>query len=321
VDTGYGKTNENSRMKNRIIEAVVLTLLFVLSSSPARATHLPDTSPGIKTVVAKVGATQITREDIIHAILIEKFYKSPPLSEADALFNIMQDAIAREVARSVGIDVAPSEIPQKFPFVDQYAPSDKEDLEAQGSLPPQKQPFHVDHDSYAQLYFIPKLVNQKLRRYYNTSSFLHRKERERINEALQLAISGKSFAEAANQTGLMAARHELKNKDIGSAAATSTKAQVDKHLPKKDTLFDILNKLAPGSIHPNILQDEDGYRVLRLIARDGQKYTIETIEATRLPFEDWLKESASTLQITISDDALKTEVKRIHPGIDWVQRL
>jgi hypothetical protein len=308
-------------MNNRIIEAVVLALLFALSSSPARATHLPDTSPGIKTVVAKVGATQITREDIIHAILIEKFYKSPSLSEADALFNIMQDAIAREVARSAGIDVAPSEIPQRFPFIDQYTPGGKEDLDAQGSLPPQEQPFHVDHDSYAQLYFVPKIINQKLRRYYNTSSFLHRNERERINEALQLAISGNSFAEAAKQTGLVTARHELKNKDIRLPASQTPTLPVDKHLPKKDTLFDILNKLAPGSIHPNILQDEDGYRVLRLIARDGQRYTIETIEAIRLPFEDWLKERASTLQITISDDALKTEMKRNHPGIDWVQRL
>ena len=321
MDTDYGKISENSRMNNRIIEAVAVALLFALSSSPARAAHLPDTAPSIKTVVAKVGASQITREDIIHMILIEKFYKSPPLSEADALFNIMQNVIAREVARSVGIDVAPSEIPQSFPFVDQYSPSGKEDFSAQGNLPSQEQPFHVDHDSYAQLYFVPKVVNQKLRRYYNTSSFLHSKERESINQALQLALSGKSFADAAKQTGLMTSRHELENKDMVAPAARSAALQPDKHLPKKDTLFDILNKLAPGSIHPNILQDEDGYRALRLIARDGQKYTIETIEAARLPFDDWLKERASTLQITISDDALKTEVKRNHPGIDWVQRM
>lgn len=308
-------------MNIKIIEAVAIVLLFALSSTPARAAHLPDTAPSIKNVVAKVGTIQVTREDIIHLILIEKFYKSPPLSEADALFNIMQNVITREVAHSVGIDVSPSEIPQSFPFVDQYSPSGKEDFSAQGNLPSQEHPFHVDQVSYAQLYVVPKLINQKLRRYYNTSSFIHSKERERINQALQLALSGKSFAEAAKQTGLKAFRHELDNKDIRSLTARNSTLQVDKHLPKKDTLLDILNKLAPGSVHPNILQDEEGYQVLRLIDRNGQKYIIETIEATRLPFEDWLTERTGTLEIMISDDALKTEVKRIHSGTDWVQRL
>lgn len=308
-------------MNNRKYEIVALALLLALSSSPARSTHLPDTTPGIKTVLAKVGARQITREDIIHMILIEKFYKSPPLSEADALFIVMQDAIAHEVAHSVGIDVTPSETPLNSPFVDQFTPTGAEDKKAQGTLPPQEQSFHVDQGSYAQLYVVPKMIDRKLRRYYSTSSYLHRKERESINQALQLAISGKSFAEAASKTGLVAARHELENKNIELPAALLPKLPVDRHLPKQDTVFDILNKLAPGEIHPDIIQDENGYRVLRLIARNGQKYSIETIEATKPPFEDWLKERTSTLDITISDDALKREVKRDYPNIDWVERL
>jgi hypothetical protein len=308
-------------MNSRKFKISVLALLLALSSSPSRATHLPDDTLGIKTVVAKVGERPITREDIIHMILIEKFYKSPPLSEADALFNIMQDAIAHEVAHSVGIDVTPSETPLDSPFVDQFTPTGVEDKKAQGKLPPQEQPFHVDHGSYAQLYVVPKMIDRKLRRYYSTSSYLHNKERERIYQALQLAISGKSFAEAANETGLMTARYELENKDIETPTAMVSKLSIDKHLPKKDTVFDILGKLAPGEIHPDIFQDENGYRVLRLIARNGQKYTFETIDAARPQFENWLKERTNTLDITISDEALKRELKRLYPNIDWVKRL
>ena len=307
-------------MNNRIFETVALALLLALSSCSARASHLPDSTPDIKTVVAIIGARQITREDIIHMILIEKFYKSPPLSEADALLNIMQDAITQEIAHSVGIDVAPSETPQKFPFVDQYTPLETEDFKSQASLPPHEQAFHVDHDSYAQLYVVPKIFDRKLRRYYNTSSFLHRKERESINQALQLVVAGKSFVEAASKTGLMIARHELDGKDIELPASMVSVLQVDKHLPKRDTLFDILSKLAPGGIHPDILQEEDGYQVLRLVSRSGQRYTIETIQAIKLPFEDWIKERAATLQITITDDALKNEIKRDYPDIYWVER-
>lgn len=308
-------------MNDRIIETTALALILALSSSPARATHLPDTTPGIKTVVAKVGERPITREDIIHMMQIEKFYKSPELSESDALFIVMQDAIAHEIAHSVGINVTPSETPIKSPFVDQFTPSGVEDKKAQGTLPLKEQPFHVDHGSYAQLYVVPKMIDRKLRRYYNASSYLHSTERERINQALQLAISGKSFAEAANETGLMTARHELEDQDMGLPAAPVPTLPVDKHHPKQDTLFDILNKLAPGEINPNILQDQDRYRVLRLISRNGRKYTIETIEAAKPQYEDWLKERASKLDITISDDNLKREVKRDYPNIDWVERL
>ena len=308
-------------MNDHNFVTVSLALLLALAAMPARSAPPPDAARDIKTVVAKVGERPITREDIIHMILIEKYYKSPPLSEADALFDVMQDAIAQEVANSVGINVTPSETPLNSPFVNQYTPRGKEDIKEQAVLPPHEQAFHVDQLSYAQLYVVPKMIDRKLRRYYNTSSYLHRNERERINHALQLAISGKSFADAANETGLVTVRHELKNKDTGISAAQIPDMPVDRHLPKKGSVFDILDKLAPGEIHTDILQDEDGYRVLRLIARNGQRYSIETIEAPKQQFEDWLRERAGKLNIEVSDDTLKREVKRHYPGIDWVERL
>ncbi|MEO8332400.1 MAG: hypothetical protein ABI479_08190 [Gallionella sp.] len=302
-------------------DTAALALLFALSSAPAHSAPPPGSELSINTVVAQVGESPITREDIIHVMQIEKFYKSPPLSEADALFIIMQDAIAHEVAHSVGVDVSPSETPVSYPFIDEFTPAGKEDFKAQGTLPLQEQPFHVNHPSYAKLYVVPKIVDRKLRRYYSTSSFLHSKDRERISQALQLVNSGKSFAEAANATGLMTARHELESKDIKLPAALMPKLPVDKRLPSKDTIFDILNKLSPDAIYPDIIEGEDGYRVLRLIARNGQKYSIETIEALKPQFETWLKERASNFPITISNDTLKREVKRDYHGIDWVERL
>lgn len=310
-------------MHNRKFDTAVLALLLALSSSPAHST-LPlaaTPTPSVKAVVAKVGVRPITREDIIHMIQIEKFYKSPALSEADALFIIMEDAIANEVAHSFGVGVNESEAPINSPFIDQFTPPGGEDIKAQATLPPDEQAFHVDQSAYAQLYVVPKITNRKLRHYYSTSSYLYRSERARINQALQLIISGKSFAEAASATGLMTARHELKNKAIALPAALIPNLPADRHMPQNDPLFDILNQLAPGAIHPNIIADDDGYRVLRLIDRNDEKYTIEIIEAVKPTFETWLKERARTLRITISDDALKRDVKRDYPGIDWVRRL
>jgi hypothetical protein len=294
-------------------------LLLALPSLPAHSA--PPAAPGVKTVVAKVGESPITREDILHMMQIEKFYKSPPLSEADALFIVMQDYIAHEVAHSAGLDVTRPEIPKDFPFVEQYTPPGSEDFKAQATVPPDKQPFHVDHASYAQLYVVPKMINHKLRRYFDTTAGIHTAERERIENAQRLAASGKSFAEAANAAGLMHARLELESKAIEVPPAMVSSLQVSQSIPENDPIFDILSKLAPGAVHPGIIEDDDGYRLLRLISRNGNKYTVEIIEATKSHFDTWLMKRARALRITISDDALKRDIKRDYPNIDWVKRL
>ncbi len=305
----------------RKFELVVLTLLLALFSIASQAAHLPNDAPGVKKVIAKVGERPITREDIIHLIQIEKFYNSPPLSEADALYIVMQAAIAQEIAHSVGIEVTSTEIPKQYPFVDQFTPAGMEDKKVQSDTPLQEQQFHVDHGSYAQLYIVPKLIDRKLRNYYKNSSYLHRFERVDINQALQKVMSGKSFAEASKETDLLVARHELENKEVSIPASSLPLKPTDKHLPKRESLFDILDKLEPGEIYPAIYQDNDGYRVIRLISRHGIKYSIETIEALKPGFENWLKVHASKLVITVNDDTLKHELKRIYPDIDWVERL
>ena len=299
--------------------ALVLALLLALPSLPVHSA--PAAAPDVKAVVAKVGERPITREDILHTMQIERFYKSPPLSEADALFIVMQDSIVHEVAHSVGVDVTPPETPKAFPFVKQFTPPGSEDFKAQATVPPNEQPFHVNDAAYAQLYVVPKIINRKLRRYFNTTAGIHTAERARIEKAQRLAVSGKSFAEAANATGLMTARLELESKAIEVPPAMVSSLQISQSMPQNDPIFDILNKLAPGAIHPGIIEDDDGYRLLRLVSRNDHKYSVEIIEAAKSHFDTWLVKRAKALRITISDDALKRDIKRDYPDIDWVKRL
>lgn len=306
-------------MYNQRFYALVLSLMLALPSLPVHSA--PPAAPGIKAIVAKVGERTITREDILHTMQIEKFYKSPALSEADALFIVMQDSIAHEVAHSVGVDVTPPETPEDFPFVDQFTPPGGEDFKAQENLPLHDQAFHVNDTAYAQLYVVPKIINRKLRRYFNTTAGIHTAELARIEKAQRLAVSGKSFAEAANATGLMTARLELESKAIEVPPAMVSSLQVSQSMPQNDPIFDILKKLAPGVIHPGIIEDDDGYRLLRLISRNNHKYSVEIIEAAKSQFDTWLMKRAKALRITISDDVLKRDIKRDYPDIDWVKRL
>jgi hypothetical protein len=299
----------------------VLALSVIGTAAAALAEPVPSAGSSIKTVIAKVGERDITREDVMHMIQIEQFYKTSVLSEADALFSIMQDAIVHEVAHSVGVDVSAKETPKKFPFIDEYTPSGGEDFKAQEKLPLKDQSFHVDHNSYAQLYVVPKIVDRKLHKYYNTTTQLHSKAMDNITKALELVTSGQSFTDAAKATGLMYARQEFEHKDSAPTASSQPKLTQAKSSSSNTTLYDVLKDLKPGEIHEHIINIGDRYQVTRLISRNNDMYATETIEAVKPPFEAWLNETSSSLPVSILDDGLKSAIKQNHAKIPWVARL
>lgn len=215
----------------------LLALSIAGISLPAFAEPAPPASQSIKTVVAKVGVRDITREDLMHMIQIEQFYKTTPLSEADALYSIMQDAIAHEVARSVGVNVSAKETPKQFPFIDEYTPSGGEDFKSQEVLPLKQQSFHVDHNSYAQLYIVPKIIDRKLHKYYSTTSQLHGDEMDSITKALELVTSGQSFTDAAKATGLKYSRQEFEHKDAAPTPPSKPKLTTNKSSSSPMTLL------------------------------------------------------------------------------------
>lgn len=286
--------------------------MLVLYTLPTLAQPAINVANG-KDVVARVGASTIARADIKYKIQLEQTYGSPVIADETALVSVMQDAIEREVARSVGADTSAAEITELSRFAD-------ENSKAPEILQRIKGVFGEDKAAYARLYLSPKIVNRKLRHYYNTSAQIHRTQRAHIEQAFQLVNAGKTFEEAAKSTGLATLRQALENK------AVELPDEFKRYQPEYRTLppaplFAVLDKLAPGAINPDIIEDDSGYRVIRLIARDGAKYTIETIGVVKSPFEIWFNEQSQKLRITISDAVLKRAVKMNYPNVSWVGRL
>lgn len=326
-------------MGNLTMNTAALALLLTFIAAPALAKSAQTKAPPAKTtstkpapakaaaampywksVVAKVAEQEVTREDLLHLIQIEQAY-GYPLSESNALITAIKNAITHEVAHSVNVEITAAETPQHFPIVDQHTPgSGTPDSKLVDSLPADKQPFHVDHNSYAKLYVVPKMLERKLRNFYSTASDLHPAEQEHIEQALQLALSGKSFSETAKATGMATAQHELTEKEIELTVGLEQRLPANRNLPK-NALFATLNQLTPGKVLPSILEDESGFRVIRLIEHHDSTYNIETIEVAKPTFESWLKNRARSLSIVINDEKLKNTVKLEHPNIDWVSRL
>lgn len=321
-------------MGNRTIHIALLALLFTCLAVPALAKN-PQTKPAKvksesdkpataskpstpygRVVLAKVADQSITREDLIHMIQIEKAYSSTE-SEPTALMMLMKDVIFQEVARSVGVEIPPAEIPTHFPIIDQFTPDNPAQL--QETLPADKQPFHVGHADYARLYLLPRMLFPKLHKHYASGSNLHPVEKERIERAFQLISSGKSFGEAARETGLTSTVQKLTPRDILLPNGLTQRLPPTRNMPK-NPLLTTLDQLSTGELIPRILEDEEGYRVIRLLDRIGA-YNIEVIAIAKPPFDTWFSERTRNLSIVINDEKLKNAIKAAYSNVEWVSRL
>lgn len=326
-------------MGNRTIHIAVLALLLTCFAVPALAKTVKanpvqgkaspvkpesdkpaatskQTTPYGRVVLAKVADQAITREDLIHMIQIEKAYSST-VSEPTALMMLMKDVIFEEVARSVGVEIPPAEIPTHFPIIDQFTPANPAQL--QETLPADKQPFHVGHADYARLYLLPRMLFPKLHIHYTSGSDLHPVEKGRIEQAFQSVRSGKSFGEAAREAGLTSTVQKLTAKDILLPSGLVQRLPQTRNMPK-NPLLTTLDQLSPGEIVPKILEDEGGYRVIRLLDRIGA-YNIEVIAIAKPPFDTWFSERTRNLSIAINDEKLKNAIKAAYSNVEWVSRL
>lgn len=286
------------------------SVLLVLHALPTLAQPV---AVNEKAVVARVGTSTITRADILYKIQIEQAYDSATLPETAALVSVMQDAIEREVAKKVGVDATETEIAELSRFAD-------ENSRASEILQRVKAVFGEDQAGYARLYLSNKIVNRKLRHYYSTSTRIHRAERTRIEQVLLLVNAGNTLAEAAKSTGLTMLRQELEIKAIEFPTELKRYQPQNQTVPE-NPLFAMLNQMQPGAINPSIIEDDNGYRVLRLITRDDTRYTIETIGVSKPPFEDWFVQRVKTLHIEIDDATLRRDVRQTYPDISWLGQL
>ncbi len=85
-------------------------------------------------------------------------------------------------------------------------------------------------------------------------------------------------------------------------------------------MVSILEALSIGEIYKNIVEDDYGYRVVRLKGRDGSKYSVEAIAVKKRPFDVWFKTHAAKILIKILDKELQREIASKHPNVWWVKK-
>jgi hypothetical protein len=268
---------------------VLITVFFAQTAWPGE----------INKKVAFVGKTTITEKDISYKVQIEKTYGNEGATREVALISLVNDAIEYETAKIYGVSITQEELN----FFKRYV---NEQTKAPEILHKVKLLFGDDLSSYERIYLAPKIMNSKLHDFYSRSPEIHKKERSLIERAYSLVVAGRGFEEAAQECGMEFSTFKIE--------AKGTFFQLDPLIPILETLF-------PGDIYRNIVEDDYKYRIIRLIERSSETYSVEGIAVNKQPIDEWFREEAAKIEIEIIDADLKENIKTKYPGIWWVKKL
>ena len=263
--------------------------------------------------VGLVGKTAIKEKDNSYKLQVEKAYGNEGATREAALISLINDTIEHEIATTYGITITAEEIDSFKRYVD-------ENTKAPEILEKVRLAFRDDQASYERIYLAPKIMNWKLRSFYSRNPEFHRSAMLLIEKAYGLVSSGKRFQDAAEECGLQSSTFDIG--DQGGAVAKELQGYiVQNNTPAKVPLLPILESLTPGEIYRNIVEDDNSYRVIRLINRDGNKYSVEAITVNKQPFEEWLRKEAAKIEIEIIDPELKIAIKTKYPDLWWVKEI
>jgi hypothetical protein len=260
----------------------------------------------------RVGRTEITTTDIAHRFGVEKAYGNKTVDRETALVSLVHDALESEVAAAHDTGPTKEEIAAFRKYVDENSRSPE-------LLAKVKKVFGEDGESYERLYLAPRIVNRKLHYFYSRDPFIHKVERAQIEKAYGLAASGKALKDVAAQLGLeyrnLSPKGEEKQ-DVPSALARHITAEEWK---SNDPLVPIVEKLANGQLYDNIIEDDLGYQVFRLLEKGKETYSAEAVVVRKRPFDEWFRAEAAKVKIAITDAAMRKKVRSAYPDLWWVQ--
>ena len=294
------------RVSCRLLGYLLISLIVVICPAVA---GIADTGG----TVAEIGRSRIETGDISFKIRIEQSYGNDRATEEVALISLINDAIEHETAFRHHILITQDELTAFSKYVD-------DNTKAPEILRKVKAVFNHDKVSYERIYLAPKIINRKLHSFYSTNPEIHKAERAHIERVFHHILSGKTFQEAAEECALTSSIFDIKDREI------SVHPELQKYVHQgeqslKNPLIAILEKLQKGDVYKNIVEDDYRYRVIRLIEKKGDTYSVEAITVSKKPFPEWLKEENSKIKINILDTDLKKSITTRYQNVWWVRQL
>lgn len=219
----------------------------------------------------------------------------------------IQEAMASEVARALGVDATTTECEGLAGYADSTS-------QAPQLLAKVKAVFGGDRAAYLLLYMAPKVVEQKLRGYFVHNRDLHRDQIRSIEAAMAEARVTSAPLER------LAARHKL---EYTTSTLSEEETSGPQGLPvrlefRMDPMLDLVRALNPGEMYGNIIENDEEFRIVRLVSHEATTtHSLESLVARKRPYDEWYLEQAAKVRIEIYDKTLADEVRRAYPSLAW----
>ncbi|MCB0713707.1 MAG: hypothetical protein KDD67_15375, partial [Ignavibacteriae bacterium] len=277
-------------MQIRFFPKLILLISAFLSGAILACGEMPSKS------VATIGTVEITQQSLDYRAAIQAAYGGDTLPMPTALVAAGNDALAEDVAASLGLTPTSEEIQQFVSHVDETS-------KAPDILQKVKNVFGEDSLSYINIYLKPKVVEAKLQRYQAFDTAAQNDGRRRIQQAYAVVAEGKSFAEAASVVGGIASVDTF---------TTATKPTVPEELAKFGQGNSDPHPLAvlaeqhlkPGVVFQQVVEDDKAYRIVRLLDRNSERSIVEIVSIAKGDYHAWLRKRAEGIPIVLHDKNL-----------------
>lgn len=265
-------------------------------------------------IIASAGNVPIFRRDLLLRSGVTAAYGGDSLPPHTALAAALNDALAAQVAADLDLTPTDKEIAQFLRHAD-------ETTRAPEILQRVKEVFGNDSAALIRIYLMPKITEAKLQRYQAFDSAIQSAAREGITRAYSLAAAGRSFAEAARETGGTAGIDTFR---------TNEEAPPTPRIPGRQGMTDeaerplaalARTRLKPGVLFSQVVEDPYAYRIVRMVDRNAERSIVEVLSLPKLPYDAWLQSRAEQIPVAVHDADLANSVRAEHGRLWWTRKM
>jgi len=263
--------------------------------------------------VAEVGEISITDKDVRYRAQVAEVYYPGSGKEYVGLTQLIKGYLAETVLKTLGHRVDRDVLEQEARRID-------ENTKAAAVLEKVKSVFATNRKAYLNTFV--RVVYAERFLYHEV--FLKTKEihqEERLKATLLIVkadTSDTTFTKAAESMGFEAKKlvispgHGIYPYGEDPALRPPGGAEL------AERIIEVVSKLEPGQLHPQILEWLEGYEVIRLVEKDGEDYLIESVRIPKRDYDGWFWEQAGTVPVRIFDPALKDEFVE---KVGWAEKV
>ena len=109
---------------------------------------------------------------------------------------------------------------------------------------------------------------------------------------------------------------------IQKIAQTSSAASGESEPESENPLIDkVLKRMKPGGVWTSIIEDDQSYRLLKLLSVNDKEYVCKILTIDKKPFDPWFRDYASAhVPVVFNDQLLRIKLSLKYPQLWWLPK-